>query len=109
MIESNNENKTGSIESQCRCMSKNCNLLGNNQLKIIYINKIGYFCNSCKIDLLNLGLVFEVTETTFEGNHSKNQHARLIDKSKDHPIFETAYDILIRQRHNNKSDKSAQQ
>jgi hypothetical protein len=45
------ENKT--------CVCKNCNRIGKNSLKIVYINKIGWFCDLCKDDLLNQKLVLE--------------------------------------------------
>ncbi|MDR4492432.1 MAG: hypothetical protein R2685_16305 [Candidatus Nitrosocosmicus sp.] len=38
---------------------KNCSNKGTHQLKIIYINKTGWFCDSCKQDLIKLGLVEE--------------------------------------------------
>lgn len=41
------------------CAGKDCNKQGTNSLKIIYINKTGFFCDSCKQDLLALKLVIE--------------------------------------------------
>ncbi|TVP40088.1 hypothetical protein NARC_100151 [Candidatus Nitrosocosmicus arcticus] len=34
-----------------------CKKQGTNSLKIIYINKTGWFCDSCRQDLLDLKLV----------------------------------------------------
>lgn len=49
---SNNKNEGYKI-----CAGMNCDSIGSNQLKIILINKIGYFCNKCSKDLLDLKLV----------------------------------------------------
>jgi hypothetical protein len=49
---SNNENEEYKI-----CAGMNCDDVGSNRLKIILINKIGYFCNKCSKDLIDLKLV----------------------------------------------------
>jgi hypothetical protein len=43
-----------------RCSGKGCINTGVTLLKIVYINKTGYFCDSCSEDLLHLGLAAEV-------------------------------------------------
>jgi formamidopyrimidine-DNA glycosylase len=43
-----------------RCSGKGCKEIGITLLKIVYINKTGYFCDSCSEDLLHLGLAVEV-------------------------------------------------
>lgn len=40
------------------CAGNGCDKLGTNSLKIIYINKTGWFCDDCKEHLLKLELVF---------------------------------------------------
>jgi hypothetical protein len=45
-----------------RCPGHGCKNIGRNALKIIYINKIGWFCDKCKIDLVTLKLAEEVVE-----------------------------------------------
>jgi hypothetical protein len=40
-----------------QCAGKDCNRIGTQLLKIRYLNKSGYFCNVCKKELLDLGLV----------------------------------------------------
>ncbi|MDN5868240.1 MAG: hypothetical protein L0H55_12710 [Candidatus Nitrosocosmicus sp.] len=45
-----------------QCYGNNCNEIGNNPLKIIFINKVGWFCNICKDDLLKLQLVENIGE-----------------------------------------------
>lgn len=39
------------------CAGKDCNRIATTQLKIRYLNRYGYFCNVCKNELLDLGLV----------------------------------------------------
>jgi hypothetical protein len=50
--DSNNKNEEHKI-----CAGMNCNSTGSNRLKIILINKIGYFCGKCSKDLIDLKLV----------------------------------------------------
>jgi len=48
-----------------QCTGKDCNRTGTQLLKIRYLNKSGYFCNLCKKELLDLGLVIiEENETS---------------------------------------------
>ena len=35
------------------CAGKGCNAYGKNQLRILYINKIGWFCDSCAKDFIS--------------------------------------------------------
>jgi hypothetical protein len=39
------------------CAGKYCENNGINRLRILYINKIGYFCDSCTHQLLALDIV----------------------------------------------------
>jgi len=39
------------------CVGKSCNNIATNELKILYINKTAWFCDSCKKDLFDLKLV----------------------------------------------------
>lgn len=41
------------------CYSRLCGQIAKNSLKIVLLNKRGWFCDSCKIELLNLKLVVE--------------------------------------------------
>lgn len=41
------------------CIARNCKNLGDHYLKILYLNKSSWFCDSCKKDLLDLKLVEE--------------------------------------------------
>ncbi|CAN5809764.1 hypothetical protein BH23THE1_BH23THE1_13410 [soil metagenome] len=52
-------NNNKEIKKYKRCDGRDCNGIGDNPLKIIYINKIGWFCDPCKSELLNLKLVVE--------------------------------------------------
>lgn len=40
-----------------QCCGKGCKSIGTTQLRIVYLNKLGWFCDPCKRDLLKLGLV----------------------------------------------------
>lgn len=42
------------------CYGRRCDKTGINQLKIAYINKIGWFCDSCTRTLKKLELVEEI-------------------------------------------------
>ena len=48
---------SGKIIREPTCAGMNCFSIGSNRLKIILINKIGYFCNNCSHDLLDSKLV----------------------------------------------------
>ncbi len=37
-----------------RCAGKNCKNKAKHELKVLYLNKIGYFCDQCTKDLLSL-------------------------------------------------------
>ena len=39
------------------CASKGCNKKGRHHLRILFLNRVGYFCDSCKISLLEDNLV----------------------------------------------------
>ncbi|HKI07813.1 MAG TPA: hypothetical protein VKA09_05415 [Nitrososphaeraceae archaeon] len=47
------------IKENNECCAKGCNKLGR-LLKINYINKTGYFCDSCSQDLLQQALAMEI-------------------------------------------------
>lgn len=42
-----------------QCAGKDCNRIATQLVKIRYLNKFGHFCDECKIELLDLGLVIE--------------------------------------------------
>jgi hypothetical protein len=44
------------IKRYKECAGKGCNKIGKMLLKIGYIHKTGYFCESCAADLLHLGI-----------------------------------------------------
>jgi hypothetical protein len=56
---SNNKIKEQSREYKDDCAGLNCINQGFHRLKIRYIDKYGTFCNSCKTDLEQSGLVCE--------------------------------------------------
>lgn len=39
------------------CYGRNCYRVGTTRLKVLYINKIGWFCDTCAQTLKNLQLV----------------------------------------------------
>jgi hypothetical protein len=39
------------------CAGRECNNIGKNHLMILFINKSGWFCDSCRDSLVNLKLV----------------------------------------------------
>lgn len=41
------------------CACRGCENIGIHKLLIIYIDKIGWFCDSCKLELMKLQLVVE--------------------------------------------------
>lgn len=43
-----------------RCAKNGCQNIGNKHVIIIHINKKGWFCNSCLVELSNNGLIKEV-------------------------------------------------
>lgn len=49
-----------------QCYSRGCNNRAQHSLKVLFLNRVGFFCESCKISLLNDNLVEEVEE---EGDH----------------------------------------
>jgi hypothetical protein len=48
------------LEVYHRCSGKGCTDIGKTLLKIVYINKTGYFCDSCSEDILHQGLAVEI-------------------------------------------------
>ena len=43
-----------------KCSGKGCTDIGKTLLKIVYINKTGYFCESCSEDILHQKLAEEI-------------------------------------------------
>ena len=56
-LSANNNISNNKDEEYKICAGMNCDGIGSNRLKIILINKIGYFCDKCSRDLLHLKLV----------------------------------------------------
>ena len=52
-----NNNIDNTNKEYNKCAGKGCDAYGKNQLKILYIHKIGWFCDSCAQTLKNLELV----------------------------------------------------
>ena len=44
-----------------QCAGMDCHNSAAHRLEIVYIKKAGWFCNSCKDDLIADGLVNEIT------------------------------------------------
>jgi hypothetical protein len=47
------------------CASKDCNKKGRHHLRVLFLNKKGYFCDSCRISLLKDNLVEEPNEDVY--------------------------------------------
>ena len=62
-MENNQESSNNIIDNNIQgyniCAGKGCNNIGKNHLKILFINKSGWFCEFCKEDLINLKLIQE--------------------------------------------------
>lgn len=58
-IPHNNINYGKKEEFEPSCVAIGCNNKGVNPLKVIYINKVLRFCDTCKQDMLKLKLVEE--------------------------------------------------
>ena len=56
---SSNNTNDNSIQEYNTCAGKGCNNIGNNRLKIVFINKFGWFCDYCKEELTSLRLIEE--------------------------------------------------
>ena len=48
------------------CAGKGCQNEGTTFLRIKYLKKTGYFCDSCKIELLRLDLAFPENEKQYD-------------------------------------------
>lgn len=59
------------------CAGKECQKKGIHSLKILYLHKSGWFCDYCKNNLLDAGLVYETNANMFcntdESNENNNQ------------------------------------
>jgi hypothetical protein len=53
------------IQQLKACARNACPNGGIHQLAVIYINRTGWFCNDCKNELINDGLVLENKNTGF--------------------------------------------
>ncbi len=49
-------NENAILES---CARKYCNKIGAHRLSVIYLDKTGLFCDECKIELEQCGLVYQ--------------------------------------------------
>jgi hypothetical protein len=58
MLDVDSFNNNNLVEYK-QCAGKNCKRNGVNRLKILIINKIGYFCDSCRDQLLALEIVIK--------------------------------------------------
>ena len=50
-------------KQNCKCSGKGCRNAPTTHLKINYINKVGYFCDSCTRDLLHEELAIKIGDT----------------------------------------------
>ena len=57
-----NHGTTENIPKQ-KCSGKGCRNAPTTLLKINYINKVGYFCDSCTCDLLHEELAIKIGDT----------------------------------------------
>jgi hypothetical protein len=46
------------------CAGKSCHKVGIHLLRIIYLNRIGWFCNSCRDSLVSAGLADDSIQTS---------------------------------------------
>jgi hypothetical protein len=60
-MENNQASSTNIIDNNIQgyniCAGKGCNNIGRYRLSIIYINKTGLFCDTCKKELEECGLI----------------------------------------------------
>jgi hypothetical protein len=57
-----------------RCAGKNCHNIGIYSLRVVYLNRKGWFCDSCKDGLISAGLVKEDNAS----NAVKNRNDELL-------------------------------
>ena len=60
-----NYNNINSEHQYNQCAGKDCNRIATQFLKIRYLNKSGNFCDKCKRELLDLGLIIENKNENF--------------------------------------------
>jgi len=80
------------------CAGNTCNSLGKYFLKILYLNKHGWFCESCKEDLLRNGLIVEEDDLKKDAAVSKAEMAEryMIQNQSDESKFnENCDDTLM--------------
>ncbi|MDN5846468.1 MAG: hypothetical protein L0H53_09365 [Candidatus Nitrosocosmicus sp.] len=58
-------------EYKPHCAGKDCNNIGVYKILIIYLNKTGLFCSSCKEDIENLGLVLKSEPITVNSHEDE--------------------------------------
>ena len=59
------------------CAGNGCSNVAKYPLRILYLNKIAWFCDACKNELLNEGLVMEIKSVpTFDFNHEGGSGTR---------------------------------
>jgi hypothetical protein len=56
------------VQEDNKCSGKGCPNAGTILLKIKYINKIGYFCDSCSSLFLDEGLAIRLEDNTSKKN-----------------------------------------
>lgn len=56
------------------CAGKGCNNHAENQLKICYVEKYGWFCEDCKELLLKEGLIVEMRKSLEHRNKDDRNH-----------------------------------
>lgn len=68
------------------CAGRGCSKDGIHTLTIIHLNRQGWFCDSCKNDLVSEGLIIESKGL---GHHSQNQTPNAdVDTNKPRQEFE---------------------
>ena len=67
-----------------QCAANDCTKPGIHSLTVLYLNKTGYFCESCKNELLKEGLVIDCkckgrsAAELNEAEHLSGRHSRAI-------------------------------
>ncbi len=71
------------------CAGNGCSNPGTHSLTVVYLNKIGWFCEFCKNELVQEGLVMEnkiIGQSTSQPSRVDQTHepAATITKARDH-------------------------
>ena len=80
------------VEGTRSCAGRGCRNTGTNLLEILYINKVGWFCNSCKSVLLAENLVVEEDPILQQKEIPEILLLKETAGSKTHKIAEPATD-----------------